>query len=148
MIGAIIRSVGSVCVGLMVAFILVIGVEGVSAILHPFPPGFDSTDMEACKAHVAMYPASVLALAVLAYGMTVFVSSWVATRLGTGRHPAHGIVVGALLLAAIVCNMAMLPYPIWFWVNLIVFPMACLAGAKQAQGRPAKQPPADGPSAS
>jgi hypothetical protein len=147
MIVAIIRSIVSVIAGLIVALILVIGVEGVSTILHPFPPGVDPTDMEVCKAHVARYPAVVLALAVLAYGVTVFVSSWVATRLGTGRHLAHGIVVGSLLLAAIVCNMSMLPYPIWFWVNLLVFPTACLAGAKRAQRRPSKQPPADGPSA-
>ena len=147
MIGATIRSVGSVSVGLMVALILVIGVEGVSSILHPFPPGVDPTDLEVCKAHVARYPTGVLALVVLAWGMAVFVSSWVATRLGTGRHLAHGIVVGSMLLAAVVFNMAMLPYPNWFWVNLIVFPIACFAGAKRAQERPSKLPPTDGPSA-
>ena len=79
--------------------------------------------------------------------MTVFVSSWLATRLGTGRHLAHGLVVGAILFAAVVFNMAMLPYPIWFWVNLIVFPIACLWGAKLAQGRQTKQPSVDDPSA-
>lgn len=149
MIRAILRSVGSVIAGLVVALMLVIGVEGLSSILHPFPPGIDPTDMEACKAHVARYPAGVLALlGVGLWGMTVFVSSWVATRLGTGRHLAHGLVVGAILLAAAVFNMAMLPYPSWFWINLIVFPMAFFWGAKLAQGRPTKQPPVDDPSAS
>ena len=148
MIGAIIRSVGSVIVGLIVALMLVIGVEGLSSILHPFPPGVDPTDFEACKAHVARYPAGVLALlGVVLWGMTVFVSSWLATRLGTGRHLAHGLVVGAILLAAAVFNMAMLPYPIWFWINLIVFPMFCFWGSKLAQGRQTKKPSVDGPSA-
>lgn len=110
MIGAIIRSVGSVIAGLIVALMLVIGVEGLGSILHPFPPGVDPTDMEACKAHVAQYPTEVLALlGVVLWGLTVFVSSWLATRLGTGRHLAHGLVVGAILLAAAVFNMAMLP---------------------------------------
>ena len=147
MIGAIIRSVGSVSAGLIVALMLVIGVEGMSSILHPFPPGVDPTDFEACKAHVARYPAGVLALVVPLWGMAVFVSSWLATRLGTGRHLAHGLVVGAILFAAVVFNMAMLPYPIWFWVNLIVFPISCFWGAKLAQGRQTKQPSVEGPSA-
>ena len=142
-----VRSFGAVSAGLIVALICVIGVEGMSAVLHPFPPGIDPTDFEACKAHVARYPAGVLALAVLLWGMTVFVSSWLATRLGTGRHLAHGIVVGSILLAAAVFNMAMLPYPAWFWLNLIVFPVAFLWGAKLAQGKQAKQSPVDDPSA-
>lgn len=143
MVGAIIRSVGSVSAGLIVALILVIGVEGMSSILHPFPAGGDPADFEACKAHVARYPAGVLALVVLAWGMAVFASSWLATRLGTGRHPAHGIVVGAILFAAAIFNMAMLPYPNWFWLNLIVFPISFFLGSRLAQGRQTKLPPVD-----
>lgn len=144
MIGAIVRSVGSVIAGLIVALVLVIGVEGLSSILHPFPPGIDPNDFEACKAHVARYPAGVLVLlGVVLWGTTVFVSSWVATRLGTGRHLAHGLVVGAILLAAAVFNMAMLPYPSWFWINLIVFPIAFIWGAKLAQRRQTNQPSVD-----
>lgn len=147
MTGAMIRSVGGVSAGLIVALMFVIGVEGLSSILHPFPPGIDPTDFEACRAHVARYPAGVLALVVPLWGMAVFVSSWLATRLGTGRHLAHGLVVGAILFAAVAFNMAMLPYPNWFWLNLIVFPISCFWGAKLAQRRPTKQLPVDGPSA-
>ncbi|MFN0198723.1 MAG: hypothetical protein ACKVT0_18405 [Planctomycetaceae bacterium] len=146
MIGSIIRSLAAVVAGLIVAFMLIIGVEGMSAVLHPFPPGVDSSDMEVCKAHVARFPQWILALAVVAWGFTVFAGSWVATRLGTGRHPAHGIVVGMLLLAAAVFNMSMLPYPAWFWVNVIVFPLAFLWGAKLAQGGRNKPLPVDNPS--
>lgn len=146
MFGAIIRSMGAVGIGLMAAMILIVGVEGMSAILHPFPPGVDPTDFDACKSHVARYPAGVLVLVVLAWGLTTFVSSWLATRLGTGRHPAHGIVVGSLLLAAVIFNMAMLPYPMWFWVNGIVFPVCCLAGIQRAQRSYTEQRPSQGTS--
>jgi hypothetical protein len=147
MIGAILRSVGSVIAGLIVAFILVIAVEVIGSNLHPFPPGIDPNDMEACKAHVAKFPAYVLALVVPLWGATVFVSSWLATRLGTGRHPAHGFVVGAIQFVAVAFNMSLLPYPIWFWINLIVIPLAFIWGAKLAQGNHTKQPAVDGPSA-
>ncbi|MBI5757048.1 MAG: hypothetical protein HZA46_00860 [Planctomycetales bacterium] len=50
---------------------------------------------------------------------------------GTGRHLAHGIVVGSILFVAAVANMFMLPYPIWFWgLNLVVLPGAVTLGAK------------------
>ncbi len=147
MMGAFIRSVGSVIAGLSVAFFFVIGVEFMSSIVHPFPPGVDPTDPEACRAHVARYPASVLMLVVFLWGMAVFVSSWLATRLGTGRHPAHGFVVGAILFAAVVFNMAMLPYPNWFWLNLVVFPISFVGGATRAMKRPVQPLPFDGPPA-
>jgi hypothetical protein len=130
---AMTRSVGAVGAGLLAAMVLIVGIEGISSILHPFPPGVDPTDLEACKAHVARFPAWILLLAMAAWGTTTFVGSWLATRLGTRRHPAHGIVIGTILLAAVVFNMAMLPYPIWFWSNVVVFPVCCAWGIKLAR---------------
>ena len=64
------------------------------------------------------------------------VSSWLATRIGLKRHPAHGIVAGSILLLLAVVNMAMLPYPIWFWIlNLVVFPVCFCLGAKLGRAR-------------
>ena len=104
--------------------------EVVSSIVHPFPADVDPTDQEAIKAHVARCPAWVLAMAVVAWGLTTFLSAWLATRLGTGRHFAHGVVVGLILLALVVLNMSLLPYPIWFWVaNLVGFPLGFSLGA-------------------
>jgi hypothetical protein len=137
MIGSLVRSVGAVLVGLVAAMFFIVGVEGVSSIFHPFPPGVDPTDYEVCKAHVARYPAWILLLVVLAWGLTTFLSAWLATRLGSGRHRAHGIVVGTILLTLVVINMSMLPYPIWFWAsNLVVFPLGFYWGAKLGGPRP------------
>ena len=131
MIVKILRSAGAIIAGLVVAFVLIVGVEFFSAIFHPFPPGADPSDMEVCKAHVANYPGWVLGVCGLGWILTVFVSTWLATRLGTARHPAHGIVVGVLLFAAAGFNMLMLPYPIWFeLLNVILFPSATLTGVK------------------
>ena len=139
---SIIRSVGSVILSLVVALVLVIALEGASAVLHPFPPGFEGTHDEMVE-HVARYPGWVLAVVVVAWGTTTFISTWLATRLGAGRHPAHGIVVGLLLLLAVIFNMYVLPYPIWFEVlNLVVFPLGSYYGAKLGRGernaRPAR----------
>ena len=62
------------------------------------------------------------------------------TRLGTARHPAHGIVVGALLLSLAAFNMAMLPYPIWFpIVNVVTFPLGTILGVRLARSRRVSQ---------
>lgn len=130
MAASILRSAGSIILALVVALILVIAVEGFSAVVHPFPEGFDGTP-ESMKAHVANYPDWVLVVAALAWGATTFISTWVATRLGTNRHPAHGIAIGLLLLAAVIFNMSMLPYPIWFEILiLILFPLGIFFAIK------------------
>jgi hypothetical protein len=137
MIGSIVRSVGAVIAGLVVAMFFIVGVEVVWAVVYPPAPGVDLGNVEACKAHIAQLPADAFVIAVAGWGLTVLAGSWVATRLGTGRHPAHGIVVGSILLAAAVANMLMLPYPIWFWVlNLVAFPAATYLGAKWGRARP------------
>lgn len=138
MLKSLVQSGGAVLLGLVVATVLIIGVEVFSSIVHPFPPDVDPTDFEVCKAHVARYPWGVLLLGALAWGLTTFLSAWLATRLGSGRHRAHGIVVGAILLALAIMNMSMLPYPIWFWAcNLILFPLGFYWGARLGGPQPA-----------
>lgn len=128
---SIMRSAGSVMLGLIVAFMLVVAVEFISAVLHPFPPDFEPSQ-EAMFAHVANYPAWVLALLGGAgWAVTAFVSTWLATRLGTGRHPAHGIAVGVVLLVAAGFNISMLPYPVWFMVlDCFILPLGIYFGIR------------------
>lgn len=133
------RSIGAVIAGLVVAFVLVAAIEVFSNVFHPFPPGVDPADMEACKAHVAKLPTWVLAVGALGWGATVFSSSLLATRLGTGRHPAHGIVVGSLLCLAAAANIVMLPYAVWFEVGCpVLLPLCYIAGAWLGTGSPIK----------
>jgi len=134
MIGSILRSVGSVVAGLVLAFAFVVAMEIFSEIYHPFPPGVDSSNLEVCK-HVARYPTWVLAVGAAGWAGGVFLAAWLATRLGTGRHPAHGLVVGAILLALAGMNMAMLPYALWFPIVILVsFPLGTYWGVMLGRG--------------
>ena len=131
MVKSIFWSVLAIAASLTTAFILLAAIEAVCAVLHPAPPGVDLSDMEACKAHVANYPQWLLAAAVPAWGLTAFTSVWIATRLGAYRHFAHGVAIGLLLLFALVSNMLMLPYPIWFELaNLVVIPLGIFLGIR------------------
>jgi len=121
----VIRAFLSILAGMTLAGGLVIAVELFSAIVYPTPPGFTGTKEEMCK-HVERYPQWVLAVVVGAWSATAFASTWVATRLGR-RIP--GLVVGLLLIWAVVFNVSMLPYALWFKVAVLAcVPIACLFG--------------------
>jgi hypothetical protein len=97
---------------MLVAFILVVAVELFGALVHPVPPDFSGTMEEMCQ-HVERYPNWVLALVVPAWAGTALAGTWIAGRLGSR---GCAVVVGLLLLTALVLNISMLPYPIWFKV--------------------------------
>jgi hypothetical protein len=142
MLMSILRSAGAVVAGVVLAGVLLAGMEVFGELVYPFPPGVDPNDIEVCRAHVATYPAWVLAVANVAWGGTAFVAPWLATRIGTGRHPAHGFAIGVLLFLMVAMNMSMLPYPVWFdLINLVAFPLATITGVRLGR-KPAAAPPA------
>lgn len=127
---AAIRVILGVLAGLASAFTLILAVEAASAVVHPTPPDFTGTKEEMCE-HVARYPQWVLAAVVIAWTTIGFVAAWIAARIGDGR---AGLAVGAFLYAALAANVAMLPYPMWFkLVMLMCFPPACWWGMRTAR---------------
>src|SRR5262245_52654466 len=117
---AILRGVGSVLAGLVLAFVFIFAAEIFSEIVYPFPPGADTSNIEVVKAQVAGYPTWVLAAGAAFWAAAPFSGAWLATRLGTAHHPVHGIIVGLVLLALAICNISMLPYPVWFPVVILL----------------------------
>jgi len=122
------RTFLAVVAGMALAFVLVVAVEALSAVVHPFPPGFDPNAPGAIPAHVRRYPGWVLAVAGLMWGATAAAATWVASRIG-GR--LAGAIVTLLLAAALAFNMSMLPYVMWFKIAMpATFFVACLLGIR------------------
>jgi hypothetical protein len=127
------RTLAGILVGTLVSFVLVVAVEFFSAVVHPLPKGFGGTMEELCR-HVERYPQWVLAFAVVAWAVTAFAGTWTARRIGSLGSFA---VVGFLLLAAVVFNIAKLPYPLWFkFANLLGIPAAIVAGGRLSRRNP------------
>lgn len=121
------RSLAAVLAGVLVLFLLVVAVELFSAVVHPFPPDFGGTEEEMCR-HVERYPTWILAVVVPAWAAAAFLSTRVSRIIGNVYASA---IVGMLLLAALVFNMSMLPYPSWFEIaNLIAIPIAVITGSR------------------
>lgn len=121
------RTLAAVLTALLVAIILIVAVEFLSNVVHPLPENFGGTPEEMCQ-HVERIPHWVLAVAVAAWAAIAFVGTWIATRMGNLFAFA---IVSVLLLAALVFNISMLPYPVWFKVaNLLAIPAAIVAGGR------------------
>ena len=129
---ALLRAIGAIVAAMVVGFALIVAVEMFSNVVHPFPADFRGTQEEMC-AHVERYPAWVLAVAAVAWAATALASTWVAGRLG---NRLCALVVGLLLVAALVTNLSMLPYPIWFKVGcLVAIPAGCFLGDSLSRRR-------------
>ena len=123
-------NIGAILLSIFVALLLLAGIEWMGVILHPFPEDFAGTREEVMQ-HVANYPFFGLFLGGVGWAITMFVVTWLATRLSSNRHPAYGIGIGLLLLSGAVFNMAMLPYPLWYWfLCLISLPLGIYIGVQ------------------
>ena len=114
----ILRRIGAVIVGMIVAFLIVAGAEGIGHKIYPPPPGTNMQDMAQVKAFVATLPLSVLLIVLTGWLIATFVATWLAARIaGT---PIPGYIVGALLLCAGIANAFIIPQPVWFSIASIV----------------------------
>ena len=123
------RTLAGILIGIIVTIVLVVAVEFLSSVVHPFPEDFGGSEEEVCQ-HVERCPHWVLAMAVAAWTIAAFAGAWTAQRLG---NLCSFAVVSLLVLAALVMNLSMLPYPIWFKIaTLLAIPIAMAAGGRLA----------------
>ena len=126
----ILQNIGAILFSIFVAIMLLAGIEWVGTILHPFSADFAGTREEVMQ-HVAIYPAWGLFIGGIGWAITMIIATWLATRLSSNRQPVYGIGIGLLLLSGAIFNMAMLPYPLWFWILcLILLPLGIYFGVR------------------
>jgi hypothetical protein len=130
----ILRRIGAVIAGMIVAFLLVAGAEGIAHKIYPPPPGTNMQDMAQMKAFVATLPLSALLVVLTGWLIATFVATWLAARIaGT---PVPGYIVGALLLCAGIANAFIIPQPVWFSIASIVIYLGATWVGARAGARP------------
>jgi hypothetical protein len=128
----VLRTIGSIVAAMLVAFVLVVAVELFSAVVHPLPPDFGGTQEEVCQ-HVERYPSWVLAVVIPAWSATALTGTWIAGRLG---NRGSALFLALAILATLILNLSMLPYPIWFKFGcLIAIPGASALGVYWSRRR-------------
>jgi hypothetical protein len=133
----------AIVAGLLVAFVVVMGAEGVNSRIYPLPPGVDLSDTNAMKQFVASLPSSGFLLVLAGWFFGALLGGWVAARVVRRSPMAHSMIVAGLLLCGGVANMLMLPHPAWVWVvGLALFLAGGYAGgliARRGLGGVAKE---------
>lgn len=134
-----VRSFLATVVGVIVAILLIVGIETVGHRLYPPPPGLDLRDPEVLRDMVRSMPVAAIGSVLLAWVAGALAGSWAAARIAVQWRIGHAGVVGAVVLAGAVANMLMVPHPAWMWVGAIVLvPLASYAGGRWAtRPRPA-----------
>lgn len=123
------RPIGAVIAGLIVAFLLVFGAEGIAHKVYPPPAGMNMQDMAQVKAFVATLPLSALLIVLAGWLIATFVGTWLAAKIAQNAIPAF--ILGALLLAAGIANAFMIPQPVWFSIaSFVIYIGATMVGAR------------------
>jgi hypothetical protein len=137
--GAILRSIGAVIAGFVVASIVMMMVEMFNGqVLHPelARAAAGLTDREAIRALLATAPVTAFLVVLVGWMLGAFAGGWVAARLAPRATMRHALVLGGLLTLAGIANNLMLPPPLWFWVvSVLVFVPSAWAGARLVPGR-------------
>jgi hypothetical protein len=130
------RVLGGIIAGVLLAVAIIIVVELVSHAIYPPPRGTNIDDPAAVARAAAQAPMGAKLLVILGWTLGTFCGCWLAGTIGKRAAPA--VTPGVLVCAAAIANMFQIPHPVWFWVaSLALVAIAAIAGAAVGARRPA-----------
>lgn len=140
---AVLASLLAIFLGAVAGGILIAAIQCCGMFIYPPPSEFDWKDKEAVNALMANAPVGALLLVLLAYAVGTTGGAFVATLLARRVRLVHGLIVGALFLAASLGNLRSIRHPEWFAIlNLGLIPPAAYLGARLVPRRSTPVPPA------
>ncbi|MEM5564617.1 hypothetical protein WNY78_05860 [Psychroserpens sp. AS72] len=124
------KNILATIVGLIAASLIVYLFETlIGQNLFPLPEGANPMDMEWLKNNMDQIPTGAKVMVVIGHFMGIVVGMFVAGFISkTSMVPAY--IVGGLMLAATIFNVAMLPKELWFSISDIVFAVVGLLVGK------------------
>jgi hypothetical protein len=125
------RVATGIVLGTIAAFVLVGVIEAIGEVVYPPPPGLDLRNADALATYVERLPAGALAFVLVAWIAGTFVGGLVAAWIARPHAVVVAAVVGALVLAATIANVMLIPHPTW----MVVAGVAGIAIAAWIAGR-------------
>ena len=102
--------------GAVVAVGIISLIESVGHRVYPLPAGIDWSNAEQVRAYVDSLPVGALLFVLAGWVAGALVGGVVAAWIARPRAVLAAAIVGAIVLAASVANLAMIPHPTWFAV--------------------------------
>lgn len=125
------RTATGIVLGTLVAFVLVGVIEAIGETVFPPPAGIDFSRPAELATYVERLPAGALLFVLAAWIVATFVGGLVAGWIARGNAVVVAAVVGALVLAATIANLMLIPHPAW----MAVAGVAGIVAAAFAAGR-------------
>jgi hypothetical protein len=115
-----VRAIIGVIAGVVSAFVVILVIEALGALFAPAGVAPSLKDEAAMRVYLAALPLSAHVVLLAAYLFGSMAGGVVAGRMRGKRNSRVVWVVGALVLAATVANLVMIPHPLWFSIAAVV----------------------------
>jgi pimeloyl-ACP methyl ester carboxylesterase len=116
----VLRKISAVLLGLVAAIATVMLIQWIGHQVYPPPPNLDFNDPVQLRAFMKHLPLGAFLFVLLSYGLGTLLGGLTACRVA-GQYPVvFASIVGAVILAATIANLAMIPHPTWFSIAGIV----------------------------
>ena len=131
----ILRNILAVLAGIIIGWIVNMGIVMFSGSIVPPPEGVDPSDIESLKAGMELMKPKHFILPFLAHALGTLAGAFTVAKLAATNKSRLAMVVGLFFLLGGIATIFMIPGPIWFHVldlAIAYVPMAWL-GAKWAK---------------
>src|SRR5688572_21651491 len=114
------RSILAIVGGVLLGGISVGLIELPGYVLHPSPPGLDTSDRAALGRHFENAPLPARLLVAVGWTIGPLVGGLVAGAIARRAFLLHGLVIGVIFLLLDVVNIVSFPHPVWLAVVGVV----------------------------
>ena len=115
------RTILGIFAGVVLAFVVLMGLEMAGHAVMPPPPGLDPADPKDLKQMVASASMAAKVWVVFAWFAAVVAGGWAARRLS--RKGWAGWVIAGLIVLGGVANIMMIPHPLWMQIAAVAAPL-------------------------
>ena len=125
-----IKNILAVILGLIIGNITIMGLHYLGIYFYPLPEGVDMSDMTAIAEYVKIAPLGSLLIVMLAHIGGTFIAGLSTTLLSKEIIIAY--VVGGFFTIMGIWNLYLLPHPMWFNIEVVLYLPAAIFGFKLA----------------
>jgi hypothetical protein len=114
------RKVSAVLLGVLVAFATVMVLEWLGHQVYPVPPDVDFNDPQQMRQYVATLPLGAFASILLGWMLGTITGGLAACYVAREKPVVFASIIGAIMLAATITNLVLIPHPTWFSIAGII----------------------------
>ena len=128
------RRIIASLLGMLLAGLLITGVEELGKIFYPPPQGLNWQDAQQIEIYMQGMPAGLLWFVLAGWLLGAYCGGLLASVVGRGHTVFYCCLVGGLVLLGAVSNLLMLPHPRWFVaLSLLGIPLVTWLAIRRMQ---------------